>query len=67
MHTQRKSLVVVISLFAFLTTSAYGALNALPDEMHWSYSTPPGVSADGTSQSIQTCDPALETCDEMHW
>lgn len=65
MQTQRKVLVAAISLFAFLTASAYGALGNVTDDMHWKIPDPPGVSADGTTQYVATCENNCD--DDMHW
>jgi hypothetical protein len=64
MNTQRRILVAVIGLFAFLTTSATGALASGTDDMHWKGTPPPGVTADGT-QYVASC---TSNCDDdMHW
>lgn len=67
MFTQRKLLVGIAALFAFVTSTASGAGAVLAgdDDMHWKIG-PTSVISDDATQFLATC--ATTDCDDdMHW
>jgi len=64
MQAQRKLMVAVISLFAFLT-SANGGVTNVADDMHWNLTPTSGASAEQTTLTIAACETNCD--DDMHW
>lgn len=64
MQAQRKLLVAVFSLFAFLT-SANGGTTHLADDMHWNLTPTTGASAEHATLTIAACESNCD--DDMHW
>jgi len=65
MQTQRKFLVAIITLFAFLSSPVSGPSAAVADDMHWQVESTPGATQDASTYTIATCDGVCG--DDMHW